>query len=241
MAVTFNELEWLEGGARLRVFIEELIANHSSRRICEIGAGPKPTVTPEMVKKHGLHYAVVDESAREAGMANVAEHSVLDICAKDARIPGERYDMVIAQAVAEHFKDSTNAYTNIFNALAPGGLCISTFSTLYSLPLLLNHLLPDCITDFLLYHFTPRSREHQGKFKAYYSHCRGPVKSQFKFFEGIGYEVLDYRGYFGHDYYQWKLPFLHFLEKKKTQLLLKMPIAYLTSGATVILRRPSCA
>ena len=148
MAVTFNELEWLEGGARLRVFIEELIANHSSRRICEIGAGPKPTVTPEMVQKHGLHYAVVDESAHEAGMSNVAEHPVLDICAEDARIPGARYDMVIAQAVAEHFKDSTNAYTNIFNALAPGGLCVSTFSTLYSLPLLLNHLLPDCAPGF---------------------------------------------------------------------------------------------
>jgi hypothetical protein len=50
--------------------------------------------------------------------------------------------------------------------------------------------------------------------------------------------VLEYHGHFGHNYYHLRLPLFDFLEKKKSQLLLKVPVASLTSYSTIILRRP---
>lgn len=240
MIVTFQDSEHFEGGKRFPFFIEELITTYSAKRICDVGPGANPSLTPEMVERHGLQYMGIDESEREARKTKMREMSVLDLCAANVKIPGAPYDMIVSQSVAEHFRNSRNAFENMFQSLAPDGLCVHSFPTLYSLPLLLNRLLPDSISDFCLDHFAPRNRETFDKFKAYYSHCRGPIRSQIAFFQGIGYVVLEYRGYFGHDYYRSKLPILDFVERKKTQLLLKMPMAYLTSCATVILRRPSC-
>jgi len=98
---------------------------------------------------------------------------------------------------------------------------------------------PDRLSDMLLNLLRPRTNRHQNeKFKAYYSRCRGPVKGQIEFFQGIGYEVVEYRGYFGHTYYAKRAPVLDWAHRLKTKWLLKKPIARLTSYATVLLRRP---
>jgi SAM-dependent methyltransferase len=240
MIVTFEEIERFVGGDRFPSFIEGLIVTHSPRRICEVGPGANPALTPEKVQRHGLQYAGIDESEIETRKADMGKIFVHDLCVRNAEIPGAPYDMIISQSVAEHFRNSANAYENIFQSLAPNGLCVCVFPTLYTLPLLLNRLLPDSVSNYVLDRLSPRDRKKFDKFKAYYSRCRGPVRSQIRFFQQIGYEVLEYRGYFGHGYYQSKLPFLHFLEVKKAQLLMRMPIAYLTSCASVILKRPSC-
>jgi hypothetical protein len=54
----------------------------------------------------------------------------------------------------------------------------------------------------------------------------------------MGYEVVEYYGYFGHTYYAKKLPLLDWAHRLKTKWLLSRPIPGLTSYATVILRRP---
>jgi SAM-dependent methyltransferase len=238
MIVTFRSFQDFEGWSKFPSFIEELIVANSSMRICEIGAGANPALTQEMVLKHGLQYKAIDESENEVAKSNMAEMSAVDICTVCDKLQGSPYDMIISRMAAEHFQDATKAYRNMFESLAPNGLCVHSFATLYSMPFLLNRLLPDSVTDYLLNAFSPRERDMHDKFKAYYSHCRGPVLSQVRFFQSIGYDVLEYRGYFGHSYYRSKMPFIHSIEMKKVQLLLKVPIPYLTSYATVILRRP---
>jgi SAM-dependent methyltransferase len=166
MKITYQEVESFDGGS-FSSFIEELVVQHASKRICEVGPGAKPSLSQEAVRNYGLHYSVIDQYGWEVGKAGVAEAQVVDICAKNAALPGKPYDMMINRAVAEHFRDSANAYQNMFGWLAPGGLCVSTFSTLYSLPLLLNRILPTSISDLLLDHFAPRDRANHDKFKAY--------------------------------------------------------------------------
>jgi hypothetical protein len=58
-----------------------------------------------------------------------------------------------------------------------------------------------------------------------------------KRFEDIGYDVIAYRGYFGHWYY-WRLKPLHLLEFWKTRALVAVPNPLLCSYAVVVLRNP---
>jgi SAM-dependent methyltransferase len=143
----------------------------------------------------------------------------------------------------EHFSDSVGAHRNIWRMLKPGGVAVHCFPTLYTLPFVVNRFIPERLSRFVLHLFTPRSDYYQhDKFPARYDLCRGPGPSQIKKLEALGFEVLEYRGYFGHRYYlNGKLKFLHWMEERKTRMLLYSPKPLFTSFATVILRKRTSA
>jgi len=64
------------------------------------------------------------------------------------------------------------------------------------------------------------------------------MQRELQFFRNLGYDIVEYRAYFGHNYYAPKLPLLHLVHRQTTKLLLKAPIAFFVSYATIILRRP---
>jgi SAM-dependent methyltransferase len=238
MVITFHRVDEFEGWDKFPAFIEEVIARYQPKRACEIGAGANPAIGEDIIRKHGLTFQAVDEVEGELLKSGLKETAVYDVCAPNTPVPGAPYELIFSRMTAEHFRDPNCAYINMFHALKPGGLSVHCFATLYALPFVLNRMLPDRISDFLFNRFSPRDRERHDKFKAYYSHCRGPMESQLEFFHALGYEVLEYRAYFGHNYYAPRLPLLHLVHCQKTNLLLKLPIAFFTSYATVILRRP---
>jgi SAM-dependent methyltransferase len=236
--VTFQSVDEFEGWDKFPGFIEGVIANYTPKRVCEIGAGANPAIGQDVALRHGLQFRAVDEVETELRKSGMTETAVYDVCGANAPVPGAPYDLIFSRMTAEHFRDPDQAYRNMLQALAPGGLSVHSFATLYALPFVLNRVLPDRVTDFLFDRFSPRDRDRHEKFKAYYSHCRGPLEGQLQFFRDLGYEVLEYRAYFGHNYYEFRLPLLHFVHRQKTNLLLRAPIAFFTSYATVILRRP---
>lgn len=77
----------------------------------------------------------------------------------------------------------------------------------------------------------------RGKFPAFYRWCRGPTQNQFARFRRIGYEVLAYRGFFGHEYYN-RLPGVRWIHERLTDVLVRHPVPALTTLACVILRKP---
>jgi SAM-dependent methyltransferase len=238
MKVTFRSVDEFEGWDKFPGFIEEVIANHAPKRVCEIGAGANPAIAQDVARHYGIEFRAVDEVETELLKSGMTETSVYDVCAPNAPVPGAPYDLIFSRMTAEHFRDPDHAYRNMLQALAPGGLSVHCFATLYALPFVLNRVLPDRLSDFLFDRFSPRDRDRHDKFKAYYSHCRGPLEGQLQFFRDLGYEVLEYRAYFGHNYYAFRLPLLHSINRRAANLLLKAPIAFFTSYATVILRRP---
>ncbi len=142
--------------------------------------------------------------------------------------------------VNEHVDDGERYYRNIFAALRPGGVTAHCFSTLYALPFLANRLLPEGLTSRLLDLFNPRDRYRQDKFPAHYSWSRGPSRRSIRRLRRLGYEVVEYRGYFGHPYYDRPaLKPLRALEDAKAAWLCRHPIPALTSYAVVILRKPA--
>ena len=109
---------------------------------------------------------------------------------------------------------------------------------MYAAPFIANRLLPDALTKRVLLKVQGGRGEdgNEGKFPAYYRWCRGPSTRQVRRLEAIGYQVESYTGFFGHSYYR-KLGPLGILEEAKSRLLLKRPVAALTSFAVVKLRR----
>jgi SAM-dependent methyltransferase len=237
MLVTFQQFDEFEGWDKFPAFIENVIANSSAKRVCEIGAGANPAIDREAIRKYGLTFRAADQVEGELLKSGSAETSVYDVCA-DTPMPGAPYDLIFSRMTAEHFREPQRAYMNMFHALAPGGLAVHSFATLYALPFILNRVLPDRVSDFLFDRFSPRDRERHDKFKAYYAHCRGPLPSQLQFFRNLGYDIVEYRAYFGHNYYAPRLPLLHLVHRQTTKLLLKARIALFVSYATIILRRP---
>lgn len=237
MNVAFRQFDEFEGWDKFPAFIAEVIARNSAKRVCEIGAGANPAIGRDAIRKYGLTFRAVDQVEAELLKSGMVDTSVYDVCAT-APVPGAPYDLIFSRMTAEHFRDPERAYTNMFEALTPGGLAVHSFATLYALPFVLNRVLPDRVSEFLFELFSPRDRERHDKFRAYYSRCRGPMESQLQFFRNLGYDILDYRAYFGHNYYAPRLPLLHLVHRQTTKLLLKAPIALFASYATVILQRP---
>jgi SAM-dependent methyltransferase len=219
--------------------VKSLIACHGAQTVLEVGSGANPTLSPEDVAALGIDYTVNDASMSELAKADqVYRRLVMDV---SAVTPSEEmlgtYDFVFSRMVNEHVRDGRRYFENIHRLLKPGGITAHWFSTLYSLPFIANRVMPEVLGELLLQVFAPRDKDKKGKFTAYYSWSRGPCRRMQKRFESLGYEVLRYNGYYGHSYYQLRLPWLHLLEMRKAAWLAAHPIASLTSYAHIVLRK----
>ena len=138
--------------------------------------------------------------------------------------------------LAEHITDPLQFHKNVLSCLANNGLAVHYFPTLYTLPFFANYIMPERLADILLHMFETRDRFQHAKFPAYYRWCRGPTHKQIQRFVSLGYEVVEYRGFFGHGYYQ-KIKVLDKINRIKTNYLLKHPNPIFTSYAYVVLRK----
>ena len=201
--------------------------------------GANPTLPPDFARESGIVYVTSDVDIRELDKADHAyKKLVLDMSAKtiDSSL-FNTFDCICSRMVGEHVADGRQSHENIHQMLRPGGIALHCFSTLWTLPLAINHLLPHELTQRLIRFAQPWRRGNEEKFKAHYSWSRGPTREMVSRFEGLGYEILQYTGYFGHQYYL-KLPWLHHLEQRKSSFLLEHPIPQLCSYATLLLRKP---
>src|SRR6185312_5672619 len=162
---------------------------------------------------------------------------VADIAAPHLPAAGERFDLVFSRMLAEHVRSGEHFHRNVFRLLRPGGVAVHCFPTLYSLPFPVNRAMPERWADAALRLIQPRDRHQYAKFPAYYDWCRGPSPRAWRRLEGLGYEVVQYTGLFGHPYYGESGP-LAWLQQSVTRALLRHPVNALTSYAFLVLRRP---
>jgi SAM-dependent methyltransferase len=228
--------EWKEYSALVQRLVEEFAAF----KICDVGGGANPVFSMQFVNDHRLDCTVLDISRAELEKAPKGYKKLIqDIEAVDF-IPADQFDLVVTKMMAEHLRNGKQFHKNIFSMLKPGGLAVHYFPTLYALPFLVNKLLPESLSSFLLDIFTPRDRYQTGKFPAYYSWCYGPTSSMLNMLTGLGYEIVLYKGIFGNTYYT-RIPIIRNLHRVYTQFLAKHPNPYLTSFAQIILRKPGNA
>jgi 2-polyprenyl-3-methyl-5-hydroxy-6-metoxy-1,4-benzoquinol methylase len=206
--------------------------------VCEIGGGANPALPAARVTRNDLEYLVVDVSEAELAKAPDAyKKLVADVASPTFAPPGE-YDLAFSMTVAEHIETPEIFHRNVLQLLAPGGRAFHFFSTLYAAPFVANRLLPERVAEGVLSLLQP-DRDKAGshrKFPAFYRWCRGPTRRQIARFERLGFEVEEYVGYFGHDYYA-QLPPLRALERRIESLLVQHPVPWLTSYASVLLKK----
>lgn len=246
-AIAASTLLLLPGGVSYGFFAEAwaghaaavsaLIERHGSRAVCEIGGGANPTLSPSFLRRHGIDCTILDISAAELEKAPPGYRKVVaDICGPELP-PAGGFDFVFSKMLAEHVASGHAFHRNVFGLLAPGGLAFHFFPTLYAPAFVANRLLPEQAAGALLRAFAPRDEHRHGKFPARYSWCRGPTRTQLARLAALGYEIVSYRGFFGHDYYR-RIPGLRWASAHAAAYLCRHPRPSMTSFAVVLLRKP---
>lgn len=218
--------------------IHRLASRSSVRRVCELGGGANPLLPLEFVRQRDLSYTILDISAEELAKAPAAYEKIqADLSSKEFSPSGE-FDFVFDKMLVEHVADAETFHRNVFRMLAPNGIAVHFFPTLYAFPFVVNLLFPERAAYHLLDLLSPRDKYWKKKFPAHYDWCFGPTEAQIRRFEGLGYEVVGYRGFYGHGRYYRKIPPLRKLHEAMMRTLVRRPIPALTSFAWVMLRKP---
>jgi SAM-dependent methyltransferase len=239
--------ETWRGGAeappeRFEEAVESVCREEGTRRMLEVGGGAKPMLPLSVTRQYGIsEYVVTDISAEELAKAPEGYTAVVTDISSGTDELGP-FDIVVSRTVAEHLTAPADFHRAVFNMLAPGGRAMHFFSTLYEPAFIANRLLPEAIAQGILQVIQPhRAREGTaGKFPAYYRWCRGPTRQQIARLTRLGFEIDEYVGVFGHEYYKRVAP-LDRLEALLAERLCQHPLPYLTAYAWVTLRRPQAA
>jgi len=216
--------------------LTDLIEQYKIKRVCDIGGGANPVINIKFIESNGLDYSILDISESELLKAPVKYNKILADIATPTFSINKKFDLVFSKFLAEHITDAKQFHKNVLSCLDESGLAVHFFPTLYTIPFLVNYLVPDKLAKALLNIFHPRDMYQRNKFPAYYRWCRGPTRRQIQKFTELGYEVIEYRGFFGHGYYN-KIKPLQRLHEFKTSYFLKHPNPFFTNFAYVILKK----
>ena len=221
-------------------FIQTTILENGLLNICELGGGANPMLEKKFIEANGLTYTVIDISQSELDKAPDYYNKVCADIAGDEPITENTYDIVFSKMLAEHVRYGEKFHRNNYGLLKPGGYAVHFFPTMYAFPFFINRYMPERLASWVLNRLQPnRSPEGKNaKFPAFYSWCRGPSKKQINRFEGIGFNIDHYFGFFGHDGYYKKIPLLLNIHNKFCDALLRKPMPLLTSFAWVKLKKP---
>lgn len=193
--------------------VAELIASYPRPDVIEIGGGRSPQFLPDELPANVASYTINDISARELDLAPAAwAKAHFDVCGDLDPLPGP-YDVAFSRMLAEHVPDGRRFHANILRLLKPGGTAFHFLPTLYAPPFVLNKLLPESLTRPILRAFFP-DRDDRGtpKFPAHYSMCTGRSERLIRRYQSIGYERVDVRTFFGHNYFT-RVPLLRELDR----------------------------
>ncbi|MEM6886372.1 MAG: methyltransferase domain-containing protein [Verrucomicrobiota bacterium] len=187
-------------------YLKQVIRFTQARQVCDIGGGRNPSIDHTFITEHELKYTLLDISQEELDAAPAAYSKIqADIGDVKVDLPEASYDLCFSKMVAEHIQDGEAFHRNVHRLLKPEGLAIHFFPTLYTLPYVVNLMVPEWLSTVFLKVFNPRDLVQHGKFPAYYSRCYGPIASQLSFLESLDYEIVHYHAGFGHGYYR-RLP-----------------------------------
>jgi SAM-dependent methyltransferase len=222
----------LDYGSTLDELIDALPAGGT---VAELGSGANPRLAVHpRVASGEVELLQVDISQVELDKApSIGQKVCGDVAAAGFSL-GRSVDLVCSQMLAEHVRDGEQFLRNVAAMLEPGGRYLQVSPVLFTLPFIVNRVVPESFAATLLDIFQPRDHDRHGKFPARYSFCRGPGKGQLRAIDQVGLRVVAARGYFGHNYYR-RIPVARDLEPLKSSALARHPVPQLCSFAVYLL------
>ncbi|MHB8885162.1 MAG: class I SAM-dependent methyltransferase [Methylovirgula sp.] len=218
--------------------IIRLAQERNLTRHLEIGGGRDPLFLPNDLQRLGFDVTLNDISAHELALApNGYKKIVCDIIADSgpAILGEECYDLAYCRMVMEHVPDVAKMWRNIHAALAPGGVMLSFFPTLYAPPYVLNRMIPEKWSRFILETIFPDRKEDgdNPKFPAFYDHCFSDERHIKPMLESAGFSDIVIVPFWGYSYF-WKFPGLKQIDAAFTRLARKRNWRFVSSFAYVI-------
>jgi SAM-dependent methyltransferase len=146
-------------------------------------------------------------------------------------------DLAFSRMVFEHVEDGRRAWANLYELLAPGGVALAFVPTLYSVPFVINWLLPDDLAKSIVKAlFANRTDDGEPVFPARYSWCFASEARMRPMLAGIGYREVAILPFYGHDYYA-RFPIVRDLHAHFTKIARALDWRTLASYAYIAVRK----
>jgi len=211
------------------------------RRICEIGGGRDPLFTKEQAAAAGIEFIVNDIDAGELALTSPGLKTACFDIAGDLSEPDVArgsYDMMVSRMVFEHIDGVEQAWRNIHALLAPGGVALAFFPTLWAPVFALNHILPETASRAIVHALFPARREggDDPKFPALYDWCRGNPALLTPMLNLAGFTDVHIQRFWGHGYFD-RMPGLKQLDHAFNALAARTGWNLVTTYAYAVVRK----
>lgn len=185
-----------------------LVNDPSVERMLDLGAGRTWYYGDNVKRGRNLTIIGFDIDGEEMAHNTMLDQRIVGNASVSLDVPHGSLDLIICRATIEHVPDNAKLVANCFRALKPGGKFAVVFANKWSLPALLNMIIPQWMARRLLYALVPNSRDYQG-FTTYYDRCS---HSQFTgLLRESGFSIhYAYNSYYSSSYFQFFWP-LHVL------------------------------
>lgn len=200
------EKSWETGMLGYGDVLKGVVASFPHADVLELGAGRRPSFTLDEMPSSIQSYTVNDISPEELALLPQGYDDACFDVSGDASNFSDHYDVVFSRFLAEHVSDGEAMHRNVHQVLRDGGVAFHLIPTLYAVPFVINKLLPERLTSWVLKVFAPR-RAINPKFPAYYSMCYGSPEKMGQMLARIGYSKVEIKNFYGHFYYE-KIPLL---------------------------------
>jgi SAM-dependent methyltransferase len=226
---------WVNYKPAVKALAQEL----NLARLCEIGGGRNPLFSVQEMHEMGGSLTVNDISQGELDRGPGGYDTLcLDISGDIRHTAPGQFDFMFSKMVFEHVRDVRQAWRNVHTLLAPGGIALAFFPTLYALPFVINRLIPDAVTGPLLRAVFPE-RSDDGKypkFPAYYDCCVGDGRRLKPMLQDIGFSEHHVLPFWGHGYFD-RLPLVRGIDRAFNRLAAKRNWSNFTTYAFVVVRK----
>ena len=184
--------------------VRALASQQANPSLLEVGGGRDPLFDRNEIAGLGA-MTINDISPRElAVLPQGYRTACFDVAGDIAPVKHLRgsFDLAFSRMVFEHVADGERAWANLYDLLAPGGIALAFVPTLYSLPFVINKLLPDKLAAQIVKRLYPnRTDDGDPVFPARYSWCFADERRVGGMLSRLGYKEIVVLPFYGHEYY----------------------------------------
>jgi SAM-dependent methyltransferase len=173
------------------------------RCVLDVGAGRQWHFEPSL-KTRGMVLIGFDIDSSEMAQNLLLDQKVSGDACASLGVPDQSVDLIMARAVIEHLHDNGAFLVNANRALREDGRLIVTFASKHAPFALLNQILPQRVSEWLLSRLVPGTSGLLG-FKAFYD--RATYREFKRLLVNSGFEVESaYASFFSAGYFRFFVP-----------------------------------
>ncbi len=205
---------------------EKLIATiPADAFILEVGVGAFPSVT------NNKNYYCLDPDGSELSKL---KHCNKVNCTLEEYSTSLRFDFIVSQMVLEHVENPFDFHRKALSLLKPNGKVIHFFACGKSIPSIINSLIPENWSDFILRKINSRDVDNEPKYIGHYLWTDIFNEKIINNYVDLGYSIFQQSVYIGHNYLH-SVPFLRILENVFSMISYKLKWKHSASVALLVL------